>query len=515
MSAIVWERRITKGNSTGTGWLSMPKELESSLELDSHYNLSLYDKEMGHLELLVKLVENKGYWGFYIPKAICEKHALLRKKVEVMIEESEYFPAQISAEKRVYLPYSFIIANGISENELYEIEIVANGLAFGEVVIISKTDRLKASRHDEYAVTIRLCAIPTKTRVKVKFTRKIEILSQSKPHLPEEYFYLPSLFHGAIIGKIDPNEMIIFKGNHVPIITPITIKLEDYIHYFGCYYADGTKVGPGWSTSASTPEQAKHYIEKYNELVFNDVLDFVISYSQKPSDMRTEEEVRKNLQEYWKREASINIKRKKIKIRATKHDDPLKWNKCGSLRICSYKTQVLDLHMGLLGEIVYYLKSCKNKKHLWNFLFGILEGDGSVRGGNQRLGVGFTCHEADEIIRQSLDKLQIKYAVDLSRIRNETGSGIQIDFWLFEVLCNLDLLYHNLFKYYPKRRKTFIERLLKQSTVRYILGEINHLSPISRRFFFEKTSQLDLIKETLIKLALELSEGFSSANTLI
>ena len=85
MSTIVWERKISKGNSKGTGWLSMPKELESSLELDSHYNLSLYDEKMGHLELLVKLVENKGCLGFYIPKILCEKYALLRKKVEVIV----------------------------------------------------------------------------------------------------------------------------------------------------------------------------------------------------------------------------------------------------------------------------------------------------------------------------------------------------------------------------------------------------------------------------------------------
>ncbi|MHA1419923.1 MAG: hypothetical protein ACTSPO_13485, partial [Candidatus Heimdallarchaeaceae archaeon] len=281
MSTIVWERKLSKGNSKGTGWLSVPRELESSMKLNSHYNLFLHDEEKGHLEILVKLVENKGYLGFYIPKTLCEKHALLRKKVEVMIEQSEYFPTQISADKRIYLPYSYVTENDIKENELYEIEIVVGGLAFGEVVLISKTDRSSASRQDEYTITIRLCAIPKKVRAKVKFIRKIKVLSSVTPPLPEEYFYLPSLFHGAIMGKIYPNEMIIFKGNHVPIITPITIKLEDYIHYFGCYYADGTKVGYGWSTNASTPEQARYYMKKYNELVFNDLLDFNLTYSQK------------------------------------------------------------------------------------------------------------------------------------------------------------------------------------------------------------------------------------------
>ncbi len=505
MSVLTWEKRVAKGNSKGTGWLPIPRELEERVELGTYYDISIHEKEMVPLDITTKLVEYSGYWGFYIPKAICEKHSLIRKRVEIMIEESEYFPAQISADKRIYLPYSYVVENEIKENELYEIEIVVDGLAFGEVVLISKTDRSKISRLDEYIITIRLCAIPKKVRAKVKFIRKIKVLSPVKPPLPEEYFYLPSLFHGAIMGKIDPNEMIIFKGNHVPIITPITVKLEEYIHYFGCYYADGTKVGPGWSTSASTPEQATYFIERYEKLVFNDILDYVLIYSQKPSDKRTEEEVRKDLQEYWKREASINIKRKKIKIRVTKHDNPLKWNKCGSLRICSYKAQVLDLHMGLLGEIVYYLNGSENRAHLWQFLFGILEGDGSVCGGIKRFGIGFAFHKGDQVIRELLDKLEVKYSVDLSRVKNKTGSGIFASIWLFEVLLNLKILSQNIFIYYPKRRKTFIERLLNQPTVRFIMGKNTHLAPISENFFMENDFNLEDIEQILYSLTLELS----------
>ncbi|MHA1419867.1 MAG: hypothetical protein ACTSPO_13195 [Candidatus Heimdallarchaeaceae archaeon] len=170
--------------------------------------------------------------------------------------------------------------------------------------------------------------------------------------------------------------------------------------------------------------------------------------------------------------------------------------------------------MGLLGEIIFYLKRCENRLHLWQFLFGILEGDGSISGGKKRFGIGFACHKDDTVIRQSLDRLQIKYAVDLSRIRNETGSGIQIDFWLFEVLNNIEVLFENLFRYYPKRRLRFIERLLKQSTVRYIMGEIDRLAPISKKYFSESTLHPDLIKNTLDKLVLELSEESESKNSL-
>ncbi len=513
MSTLTWEKRIAKGNNKGTGWISLPRELEDSVELGSYYDLSLYNKEQVHLDLTVKLVQYSGCWGFYIPKALCEKHSLLRKKVEVMIEQSEYFPAQISANKQIYLPYSYVVENDIKENELYEIEIIVDGLAFGEVVLISKTDRSSASRQDEYIITIRLCAIPKKVRAKVKFIRKIKVLSSVTPPLPEEYFYLPSLFHGAIMGQIDPNEMIIFKGNHVPIITPITIKLEDYIHYFGCYHADGTKTGWGWSTSASTPEQAKYFIERYDTLVFNDMLDFVLLYSKKPSDKRTEEEVRKDLQEYWEREACINITRKKIKIRATKHDNPLKWNKCGSLRICSYKTQVLDLHMGLLGEIVYSLKSCKNKEHLWQFLFGILEGDGSVSGGKGRFGVGFSCHNDDEIIRHSLKRLGVQFSVDLSRVKKGIGFGIAVSFWQIEVLNNLEIISNNIFQYYPKRRKIFIERLLYQASVKKLLRNNDPIYTRTSHTGHKYDLDANNLRTLLSKLTIEFAHTNKKAET--
>ena len=128
MSVLTWEKRVAKGNSKGTGWISLPRELKDSVELGSYYDLSLYEDEMSHLDLTVKLVECKGYRGFYIPKALCEIHSLLRKRVEIKIEESEYYPAKISKEKRVSIPLSFVFENNMKENELYEIEIIVGEL---------------------------------------------------------------------------------------------------------------------------------------------------------------------------------------------------------------------------------------------------------------------------------------------------------------------------------------------------------------------------------------------------
>ena len=162
--------------------------------------------------------------------------------------------------------------------------------------------------------------------------------------------------------------------------------------------------------------------------------------------------------------------------------------------------------MGLLGEIVYYLENCENKEYLWQFLFGILEGDGSVCGGLNRLGIGFAFHNNDTVIRELLDKLEVKYSLDLSRVKNKTGFGIYASIWLFEVLLNLKILSQKLFVYYPKRRKTFIERLLKQPTVRFIMGNSAHLAPVSENFFRENDIDLEDLKQILHSLTLELSK---------
>ena len=79
---------------------------------------------------------------------------------------------------------------------------------------------------------------------------------------------------------------------------------------------------------------------------------------------------------------------------------------------------------------------------------------------------------------KNVEKLRIKYSVDLSRVRRKEGSGIYVAFWLAEILLNLRILSDNLFIYYPKRRKIFIERLLAQSTVKYIIGETSRRTPI-------------------------------------
>ncbi|MCG3227285.1 MAG: hypothetical protein H7645_10215, partial [Candidatus Heimdallarchaeota archaeon] len=254
---IEWEGTIRKGGGGGTGWLTLPMELRESAEPGQIYDLSLMDSKLRTHVLTAKLSTTAKGWGFYIPKALCLEYSLIGETVNCYIYQMEHFPVKISSDKIVRLPNSVVEEYGIKENDLFEVETIVERAIFREVVLITKIDRSNKSRKDEFLFTHRLSGVPTSTEARIRILNCIEKLpSELDEKNNYEKFYLPSIFPDAILGKVDENEMIIFLGNHVPILTPIEINLYEFVHYFGCFYADGTKVGPGWRNSASTPEQA-------------------------------------------------------------------------------------------------------------------------------------------------------------------------------------------------------------------------------------------------------------------
>ena len=352
-----------------------------------------------------------------------------------------------------------------------------------------------------------LSDVPRSSEARIKLVKKVEKLSSTIKEENYEDFYLPQLFPDGIMGKLHENEMIIFLGNHVPIFTPIRINLLEFIHYFGCYYADGTKKGWAWRINASTPEQAVYYVEKYNKLVVGNKLVYDLTYSKKPSDKRKQAQIKKDLVKYWKEEADVDIEEKRIKLRETKHDNVLKWNKCGSLGIKDNRNLVMEIHLRVMDTITNYLKNkCINDKDLWDFLFGILEGDGFVSGGNSSFGVGFATNLNDKIIERLLTRLGIQHRIDKSRVKDGVYAGITLHFGLFEVLLNLKRISESLFIYYPKRRNLFIERLLKQSTIEYLMKKKQTLSAFANSFILAN----NLNNEETYTLLQELDSEFDN-----
>lgn len=503
MTKISWSKRIVKGNSSGAGWITLPIKLRSKETIGNWYKVNLKPESVEQVTLSIKLSKNKASWGFYIPKKICSQNELIGKNVKVTIQRSDYIKGKISEDKRVRIPNDIVNLYSIKKGDIYEMELNVNEKKFKETVVITNIER-KERYNDEYYFTIRMQDLPIKIETQFKIVKKIKTINHDKNDKGKSnaMINIPSLFTDAFLGKIAENKMIIFLGNHKPIITPINIEISDIVHYFGCYYADGTKKGYGWSISASTPEQAKYYIEIYNSIVVNNKLSFNLTYTQKNSDSREIYEIKNYLASYWKN-FGIEILHERIYIIKTDVDYSLKSNKYGSLRIRDYRSLVMKIHLRIMKSLENLVLTTNNEKNIWEFLFGIMEGDGYVSGGEKRFGLSIACHENDKIIRNALEKLNITFNVDYDQVKRNISSGIRINFGLFQVLLNLEIISKKVFKYYPKRRKIFINRILEQSTVKYLMKRKAKLSTFSLSFIekncLDARSFLQILEELLLE----------------
>jgi hypothetical protein len=472
-----WTRKIAKGNAKGTGWITLPLNVRKGHEPGKYYNCSIITETKEKILLTQKLLIIKNSWGFYIPQKICLEKKLLGTLVQATIKKSATIPGKVEQDQRVRLPIAVVQEKMIKEKELYEIELQIGEKLFTEIVIIKSIDRGNRNRENEYYYTIRMQKIPINTEGQTKIKKKIELLDAKTKWDNKEEIYIPELLPEATMGKISEKTMVIFLGNHKPIITPITILIEEYVHYFGCYYADGTKKGTFWRINASTREQGKYYLRKYSNLIINFEPNYWLTYTKKNQiDNRNEKEIKLDLKRYWENIKGININPDRIIIIESDSENIKKWNEYGSLDIRDNKGLVRLLHVNTLNKITKALESYDLIKfrnfNIWNFLFGVLEGDGNVFGGMNRFGVEFTCHVRDEIISRFLTLLKIHH-----NLNHKDDSTIKIYFTLTEVLKNIEILHDKIFTYYPKRRKIFINRLFDQSTVKHLLKKRFSISP--------------------------------------
>ena len=151
----------------------------------------------------------------------------------------------------------------------------------------------------------------------------------------------------------------------------------------------------------------------------------------------------------------------------------------------------------------------------WKFFFGILEGDGFVSGGKERLGIGIACHGNDKTIIPLLDEIQVRYNIDSYKkklIPKINSFSVLIP--LKEILINLQIFNEYLFKYYPKRRKIFVLRLFDKPTVQSLLNYDLDTQYIKNYIIINKFTSIDKIKENLLKLAEE-KENYYNIKVLI
>ena len=376
--------------------------------LGEWYELVLAIQSQLSLSLTLKLVKNKTSWGFYIPQSLCFEKQLIGQLANVELKYSEYVPVTFSEINKVRILNIIVERYAIHKGDLYKVEIKTDQQQFQEIVLINNVDRSNVTnRSDEHYFLIRFNELQGLVSGSIKIISKVDKIPLQENFIMKENIYLPNLFPEAILGKIDADKMVIFLGNHKPIITSITIKIVDIIHYFGCYYADGTKSG-SWSINGSTPEQALYYISVFNKLILNPDLNFRLVYTI-TNFLDDVGNIKSYLKNKWKESTNIDITLNNIYLSESiignkiENYPSTKHNTIGSLRIIDNKSLVLDLHKKILNIIESFLLSTNDIYSSWQFLFGILEGDGSVGGGKNRCRITFT-----EELPESSDALALR-----------------------------------------------------------------------------------------------------------
>ena len=498
---IIFGPQVTKGNSKGTGWITVPMRLRDTLKIGDWYELALVTQEQHLLSLHLRLVKNKSIWGFYLPQALCLEKQLIGKQVNVELKHTEYVPVTFSEITRVRIPNIIAERYNIQKDELYNIAIKTDQQEFQEIVIINTIDRHTRNSADEQYFIIRMHELQGSTSGSMKIISKIEKMSLQESVTMKETIYIPNLFPEAVIGKIDSNKMIIFSGNHRPIITPINVNVVDIVHYFGCYYADGTKIG-SWSINGSTPEQVQYYMKVFSKLIINSDLDFRLVYTTS-NFLDNANNIKLYLQNKWQELANININLNNIYFHEStfnnkiKAHPPTKHNSLGSVRLIDNRSLVLELHKKVLDGIEAFLLNSKDVKLSWQFLFGILEGDGSVGGGKSRCRITFTCRDTDRTIPILLTNVGISNLKPNHKSESSPNT-VDYSFGLISILQNIDTIQNHLFKFYPKRRKLFLQKLFRLPSIQFILGEIDSLFPLA--YHPLKINNLIGNKELLFKL---------------
>lgn len=187
MAFTVMQGKISKGNSTGTGWLTLHSHLRGTVSPSKWYDLILSFPSLDYLLLTRKLTKYKNIEGFYIPKALCSTHSLIGQVVSVSLRPTSYFVSRISKDKRVRFPNSVVEEFSIQKNDLFEVEIKTRDKFVREIVLVKTIDNSnRVNCASEFYFNVRMQDIPTSIEAKIKILREIQRVFPKEKKVTED-----------------------------------------------------------------------------------------------------------------------------------------------------------------------------------------------------------------------------------------------------------------------------------------------------------------------------------------
>lgn len=317
-------------------------------------------------------------------------------------------------------------------------------------------------------------------------------------------FIIPEFMKNLIKGKnfaiLSKNEILI-RSHSSTLKLRILNKIDsELVYYLGCYFADGTKKGYVWGIVASTFEQARFFKKMYYKLVSNPQLKSYVSIT---SNLQVNNE---KLMKLW--ESKSNIKIDNVCNHLSKFEFSANRDEFGSLVIRDYRKCLLNYYNYLLHESLHQILKTRNKKDALNFILGVLEGDGSASA-KSRGYISIASNKSDyKILEKILEISGLNF-----KIEHYSGNKTNIRINALGILSNLYFLPDKIFKYYPKRRKKFIQRFLGVGAVKHFFDEKRKTPAWVKKWLknegfvngkYELTKKSKTFKAVLIKMKKEI-----------
>jgi bifunctional DNA-binding transcriptional regulator/antitoxin component of YhaV-PrlF toxin-antitoxin module len=439
--------KVWRGNKKGAGFVRLTKNTQD-LRLKDKIKVNILDGNSILATFYASLASYKNYIGFYIPQKICSFYKLLGKEVEFEVEKINGFYTKLGNDGRLYIPYEIASELQLKPNELILIK--------GQVENITETKVCKIKVREKNSKKEYFCIFSSELKNKSGlFTIKSKL---PKYNLKEP---LKSILKNLNYGILDNRKIVILQHKSKLDINPQVEPDDNLFYYFGCYFADGTKKNT-WAITASTFDQAKFYKEMHKKLILNPEYESsYISISLRKDKRVDLEEIKK----LWKKACGIEVKSIKTRII---NGNSLKTHLYGSLVIRDNRKVTLLYYQKLLNYVITYIINKKDKKAAFNFICGVLEGDGSPSARKRGYIVIASNKEDVVILREILKIANVDYSIQ------KYGNRMCVRLNALGLLSKLELIWDKIFAYYPERRKKFIERFSKIGAVRFIIGEQNY-----------------------------------------
>lgn len=485
--------QMKKANTRGTGFFTLSQRLSSKFQEGNQVLVKIQSDVGIHYYGTIKRFNGK--LVVYVPKEIMTKHELCHKTLEIRLEKVDGFHTKVGKDGRIYLPKKRAEELNLDEGQIIEV----NGqigdrteTAYGPVLM------RKRGNKTTYRVNFNKNYAGKEGVFKIKNTFRP---SSEKDKVSKDLNRILEGLDWIVTGET----VRVFDGNKLPVKMSRKVRLSEICYYLGAFFADGTKRGNSWGIGASTFQQGKFYKSVHDDLFKSVDLHVELNYTFHPATRLN----RDYLIEMW--EDKVGVKINSVQEYKTETKKAKNRNKFGTLYFREHKILMKEIYNRTLSNLFEKILKEKNEALAWDFILGVLEGDG-YPGGKKRGHIKITTNKQETSkLRKVFKILNLKH----EGAGNKSGHIMRIG--SLEIMTSLDLIGDKLFQFYPKRRMRFIRRLLNTGTARFLLGEKMSTSGWIKNYLldrnvldenYEITPKGRVIRKELKKLSQEIS--FSS-----